>query len=122
MALLLTRVYPIIFPSLVSHCLSLGFETPIFLGPRISPTSFHLSYGFFLSLTHHPWASRTPSMNTCYPHTFIHGNPIRLYHRWKPCAASLFFELETISNSFCWVFFQDRCVGFIGFAQITHFV
>jgi hypothetical protein len=45
--------------------------------------------------------------------TLIHVNPVRLYHPW---AASLFFELEPIGNSLCWVFFQDRCVGFIGLA------
>ena len=55
-------------------------------------------------------------MNTCHPRTLIHGNPVHLYHSWEPCAASLFFKLEPIGNSLCWVFFQDHCISFIGLA------
>ena len=50
-------------------------------------------------------------MNTCHPCILIHGNPVRLYHPWEPCAASLFFELEPIDNSLCWVFFPRSSYG-----------
>ena len=46
--------------------------------------------------------------------TLVHGNPIRQYHPCELCATSFFFGKASIGNFLRWVFFQDRCMGFIG--------
>ena len=43
--------------------------------PWTSPTHSPLPNGFFTSLVHHPWVSRTPSIGTtCQPRMHIHRN------------------------------------------------
>ncbi len=91
----LTRVYPTISPSHVSHRLSLGFETS-FLGSRINPTSSPLpmSFVFFFllliihgPLVRHPWTHVIPTllfMGTRYVY-IIHGN-LALHHCSNPLA------------------------------------
>ena len=97
----LTLVYPTISSSCISHYLSLSGYEQVLLTPP---------YELFISLAHHLWTSRVPSMNMCHPCTLINRNLVLLFS-WETLRYVILFWSSTIENSFIGPFAKITCVG-----------
>ena len=108
MGLPLTRVYLMIFPSRVSHCLYMDFKIS-FLRSRKSHTNSPLPTGFwFFFILFFSCAS--PMGLAC---TLIYENPVRL-NPLEPCTTSFFFDLAPMTILLLDLFSKIVCVGFMG--------